>query len=82
MAIFGSFIRPFFQQVNPFLNNPWFLCVCSTSLVNIVGKGVSAHIEQFLLFPQCFLPLGELSAIFIKFTLSSANSFSLEESKI
>ena len=24
---------------------------------NIVRKGENAHIEQFLLFPQCFLPI-------------------------
>ena len=34
---------------------------------NTAGKGEIARNEQFLLFPQCFLP---------------ANAFSLEESKI
>ena len=46
-----------FFQVNPFPNKPWFLHVCSTSLENTVGKGEIAHDEQFLLFPQCFLPI-------------------------
>ena len=42
---------------NPFPNKPWFLRVCSTSFFeNTVGKGEIAHNEQFLLFPQCFLP--------------------------
>ena len=27
-----------------------------TAFENIVGKGEIAHNEQFLLFPQCFLP--------------------------
>ena len=31
-----------------------------------MGKGEIAHKEQFLLFPQSFLPFGELSAIFTK----------------
>ena len=39
--------------VNRFPNKPWFLHVCSTSLVeNTVGKGEFACNEQFLLFPQ------------------------------
>ena len=37
--------------------SPVFLCVGSTSLLkNTVGKGEIARNEQFLLFPQCFLP--------------------------
>ena len=36
---------------NPFPNKPLFLCVCSTSLENTVGKGEIARNEQFLLFP-------------------------------
>ena len=43
---------------NPFPNKPWFSCVCSTSLFeNTAGKGEIACNEQFLLFPQCFLPI-------------------------
>ena len=46
------------QVVNPFENNPWFSRVCSTSLLEgkAAGKGEIARHEQFLLFPQCFLP--------------------------
>ena len=48
-----------------------------------VGKGEIAHNEQFLLFPQCFLPVWiNLLPFSSKVKLSSANSFSLEESKI
>ena len=36
------------------------------SFENTVGKGEVARNDQFLLFPQCFYPFGELSAIFIK----------------
>ena len=42
---------------NPFPNKPWLLPVCSTSLENTMGKGEIARNEQFLLFPQCFLPI-------------------------
>ena len=45
------------SSFNPFPNRPWFLRVCSTGLLkNTVGKGEIARNEQFLLFPQCFLP--------------------------
>ena len=40
------------------------------SFVNTVGKGEIARNEQFLLFPLCFLPFGELSAMFIKFRIT------------
>ena len=43
--------------INPFPNKPWFLRVCSTFFENTVGKGEFAHNEQFLLFPQGFLPI-------------------------
>ena len=43
--------------LNPFPNKPLFLRVCCTSLENTVGKGEIAHNKQFLLFPQCFLPI-------------------------
>ena len=52
------------------------LCVCKNkSFENIVGKGEIAPNVQFLLPPQCFLSLGKLSAIFVKFEMLSANSF-------
>ena len=43
--------------VNPFPNKPWFLCVCCESFENTAGNGEIARNEQFLLFPQCFLPV-------------------------
>ena len=43
-----------------------FTCLQYMSFENTVEKGEIARNEQFLLFPQCFLPFGELSAIFIK----------------
>ena len=48
-----------------------------------MGKGEIARNEQFILFPAVFSTrLREISATFINLKLSSANSFSLEESKI
>ena len=45
-----------FLTFNPFPNKLWCLRVCSRSIFeNTVGKGEIARIEQFLLFPQCFL---------------------------
>ena len=37
--------------------SPGFLRVCSTSVLKTLGKGEIARNEQFLLFPQCFLPV-------------------------
>ena len=52
-------------------------------LENTVGKGEIASNKQFLLIPQCFLPVFETFLPFsLILKLSSANYFSLEESKI
>ena len=60
-----------------------FTCLQYKPLENTVEKGEIAPDEQFLLFPQCFLPVLEN---FLPFSsnlkLSSANSLRLEESKI
>ena len=65
---FGSLKFVVWERVNPFPNKLKFLRVCSTSLLktlwekiseNTVGKGEIARNEQFLLFPQCFLPFLE-----------------------
>ena len=34
-----------------------FMCLQKKPFENTVGKGEIAHYEQFLLFPQCFLPV-------------------------
>ena len=47
--------------LSPFQNKPWFLRVCSINLLKTLwGKGEIAHNEQFLLFPQCFLPFWKI----------------------
>ena len=62
----------------PFPNKPWFFtCLQNKSFENTVGN------EQFLLFPQFFLPfLDKFPPFSYNLELSSANSFSLEESRI
>ena len=69
--------------VNPFPSKPWFLRVCSTSLLKTMGKKEKLLVmSNFSFFHTVFYPFEELSAIFIKFKLLFANSFSLENSKI
>ena len=70
--------------LNPLPNKPKFLRVCSKSLTKTLRKK-----EKFLvtsnssLSHSVFYPFGELSAILCQILkLSSANSFSLEVSKI
>ena len=87
---FHSFIfRISIHQVfNTFPNKPWFLRVCNTTLwktlvENTVVKGEIARNEQFLLFPTVFSThLRNFLPFSSNLKLSSANPFSLEESKI
>ena len=58
-----------------------FMCLQYKSFENTVGKGEIARNKQFLLFPQCFVPILKTICISLNLKLSSANSFSLEESK-
>ena len=73
-----------FNFTNPFPKKPWFSRVCSTKCSeNTIGKGEITHNEQFLLFPQSFLPIFENFWRFCQISkLLAANSLSLEESKI
>ena len=70
--------------VNLFPNKSWFLRVCSTSILKTMWeKGEIARDEQFLLFPQYFLPfLGNFLSFSSNVKLSSATTFNLEESII
>ena len=70
------------DSFNPFPNKPWFLRVCCTTLLKTLGKREIAHNEQFLLFPQCFLPFRRTFCYYQKekkekMKLSSATSFKL-----
>ena len=58
------------------------ICLQYKLFENTVGNGELAHNKQFLHFPQCFLLLENFLPFSLNLTLSSASSFSLEESKI
>ena len=45
------------QRVNPFPQNDLLTPLGNKHFENTVGKGEIARNEQFLLFPQCFLPI-------------------------
>ena len=75
MSYLSSFLYFHFQvpfnyyflfSINPFPNEPWFLHVCSKCLL-----------EQFLLFPQCFLSFWRT---FIKFKSCRLQTFSILKS--
>ena len=54
-------------SINPFPNKPWFLHVCSMSLLKTPWKKEKLLItSNFSFFHSVFYPLRQLSAIFIK----------------
>ena len=62
--------------------SPCFTCLPYESFENTVGKREITRNEQFLLLPQRLLPdCRTFYHFYQNFKLSSANSFSLEESK-
>ena len=65
---------------NPLLNEPWFLGVCCTNPLKTLWEKEKLLItSNFFFSHSVFYPFGEFSLIS---KLLSANSFSLEESKI
>ena len=67
---------------NHFPNKPWFLLVCITNLLKTLWEKEKLLVtSNFSFSHRVFYTFGEFSAIFIKFKLSSAKSFSLEASK-
>ena len=72
--------------INPFLNKPWILHVCSRILLKTLWEKEKLLVtSNFSFSSSVFYPLGGLSAInkfFSNLKLASANSSSLEESKI
>ena len=70
-----SFCR---RQFKPFPNKPWFLtCLQHKTFENTVGKGEIAHNEHFSFTHSVFYPLGDLSAIFVKFEIVGCKLFQL-----
>ena len=69
--------------VNPFPNKPWFLLVCSTSLLKTLREKEKLLKRAIFPFPTVFSTrLDNFMPFSSNFKLSSANSFSLEVSKI
>ena len=63
--------------------SPSFYVLQYKSFENTVGKGEIAGNEHFLLFPQCFsICLENFQSFSLNLELSSAHSFTLEESKV
>ena len=70
-------------SLNPFPYNPWFLRICSTALLKTPWEKEKLLVtSNFSSSHSVFYPFEEPSGILLKFKFSSANSFSLEESKI
>ena len=58
------------KSVNPFLNNPWFLHVCSTSLLKTLWKKEKLLVRSNIAFSNSvFYHFSELSAVLIKFEI-------------
>ena len=59
-----------FNVFNPFLNKPWFLHVCSTSLLKTMCEKEKLLITSNFSFSHIvFYPYEEISSIFIKFEI-------------
>ena len=64
--------------INPFPNKPWFLCVCSTSLLRTLWEKEKLLVtSNFSFSHSVFNPFGELSAIFIKFKIVVCKVFEI-----
>ena len=73
----------FIWVINTFPNIPWFLGVCSTSLLKTPWKKEKLLVtSNFSFFHSVFYLFGEFLSFSLNSKLSSANSFSFEGSKI
>ena len=67
MMFLKSIVKKSRLCTNPFPNNPWFLCVFSTSLLKTLWEKEKLLVtSNFCFSHSVFDPFGELSAIFIK----------------
>ena len=73
-AVAGSGFNPFDKQALV------FTCLQNKSFENTVGKGEIALYEQFLLFPQCFLPVWRTFCHFHQFQHCCLQTFSVWKS--
>ena len=69
-------VNPCLGRVNPFPNKPWFLHVCSTSLLKTLWEKEKLLVTSNFSFSRSvFYPFEELSAIFIKFKIVVCKHF-------
>ena len=67
--------------LNPLPNKPWFLCVCSTSLLKTLWEKEKLLVtSNFSFSHSVFYPFGELSAIFIKIKIVICKHFQFGKS--
>ena len=66
-----------FNRVNPFPNKPWFLHVCSTSLLKTLQEKENLFVMSNFSFSPVFYSFGELPAIFIKYELVVCKLFQI-----
>ena len=78
------FQKTFFTaSCNPFPNKPWFLRVCTRSLLKTLWEREKLLVmRNFSFSGSVYYPLRQLLPFLSNLKLSSANSFSLEESVI
>ena len=71
------------DSYNPFPNKPWFVSVCSISLLKILREKKEFFIgSNFSFSHNVFYPFRELSAIFIQFKLIVCKPFEFRKSYI
>ena len=58
-----------------------FACLQYKSFENTVGKGEIARYEQYLLYPQCFLPIWKSSCYFHQIQNCHLQTLKLEDSE-
>ena len=69
--------------LNPFPNKPWFLRVCSTCILKTLWEKEKLLVTSNFSFSySVFYPLGELSAIFIKFKIVVRKLFQFRRVKM
>ena len=76
-------LRELIIDLTPFANKPWFLRVCSTSLLKTLWEKEKLLVtSNFSFSHSVFYPFRELSTIFINFKIVVCKLFLLGESKI
>ena len=82
-VVMSKFVAKSVLVFNPFSNKPWFLRVCSISLLKTLWEKEKLHVTSNFSFSHSVsYRFGEFSPFLSHSKLSSANSLNLEESEI